>query len=159
MGPENHHSTRPVCSTHIEYSSFDVLGGSYLMSLVMKKIFMLKCNLNMLRLTVMLTLLAFPLVLTRLLSFHQRVRPPPSIMTPTPDAIVLAAFPLAWFYGFLYYTDLPSLLFVVATVAEATASRHWRASLVRDAFLHSHRPSSPLTKGMCFVNKLIVSPA
>jgi alpha-1,2-glucosyltransferase len=104
------------------------------MSLVVKKVFMLKCNLPMLRLTVTLTLLALPLVLTRLLCFHQRVRLPPSIATPTPDAIILAALPIVWFYGFLYYTDVPSLLFVVATVAEAMASRHWSASLVRDAF-------------------------
>jgi alpha-1,2-glucosyltransferase len=101
------------------------------MSLVLKKIFAFKCNLPMLRLTTMLTLLTLPIPLTRLLCFHQRTRPPPSVMTPTPDGVVLAAFPIAWFFGFLYYTDVPSLWFVLSTIATATEGRHWLAALVR----------------------------
>ncbi|KAJ7124763.1 glucosyltransferase [Mycena crocata] len=104
--------------------------GLYLMSLLLKKMFMLKCNVPMLRLTTMLPLLALPLVLTRLLCFHQRERPPSRILTPTVDAIVLSTFPIAWFFGFLYYTEVPSLLFVVGTVVAAMQNRHWLAALL-----------------------------
>ncbi|KAJ6501617.1 glucosyltransferase [Mycena vitilis] len=104
--------------------------GLYLLSLVFKEAFMLKCNVPMLRLTPMLTLLALPLALTRLLCFHQRERPPSRILAPTVDAVVLSGFPIAWFFGFLYYTEVPSLLFVVGTVVAAMQNRHWFAALL-----------------------------
>lgn len=84
----------------------------------------------MLRLTTLLSLLVLPVALTRLVSYHKRERPPPSIITPIPEAVILAAFPIAWFFGFLYYTDVPSLLFVVTTIAAATEDRHWLAAMV-----------------------------
>jgi alpha-1,2-glucosyltransferase len=92
---------------------------------------MFKCNLAVLRLTPALFLLALPLPLTRLLSFHQRTRSPTSIVTSSADAVVLASFPLAWFFGFLYYTDVPSLFFVLGTVSAAVEGNHWLAALVR----------------------------
>ena len=85
----------------------------------------------MLRLTTTLSLLGLPIVLTRLLCYHQRQRAPLSLLTPTTDAIVLSAFPLVWFFGFLYYTEVPSLLFVVSTVVAASQGSHWTAGLVR----------------------------
>ncbi|KXN83632.1 Dol-P-Glc:Glc(2)Man(9)GlcNAc(2)-PP-Dol alpha-1,2-glucosyltransferase [Leucoagaricus sp. SymC.cos] len=104
--------------------------GLYIMSLLLKRIFLFKCNIPMLRLTTLLSLLALPIALTRLVCYHKRERPPASIMTPVLEAIVLAAFPIAWFFGFLYYTDVPSLLFVVATISAATEDQHWLAALV-----------------------------
>lgn len=92
---------------------------------------MFKCNLAMLRLTPLLALLALPIVLTRLLCFHQREWPPQSWYIPTPEAVIVSAFPIAWFFGFLYYTELPSLVFVIATVTAAASDRHWTAALVR----------------------------
>ena len=92
---------------------------------------MLKCNLKTLRLTPMLALLALPLVLTRLLCYHQREPPPPSWFTPLSEAVVLSLFPIAWFFGFLYYTEVPSLVFVVLTVVAASQNKHWLAALVR----------------------------
>lgn len=92
---------------------------------------MLKCNLPMLRLTPLFTLLMLPIVLTCLLSFHKRERPPTSLFAPTPESVVIAAFPIAWFFGFLYYTEVPSLLFVALTVVAATQDKHWLAALVR----------------------------
>lgn len=86
----------------------------------------------MLRLTTTLSLLALPIVLTRLVCYHQRQRLPSSFLAPTLDAIVLSAFPLAWFFGFFYYTEVPSLLFVVWTVVAASQGKHWLAGLVRD---------------------------
>lgn len=84
----------------------------------------------MLRLTVLLSLLALPIALTRLVCYHRRERPPASIMAPVLEATVAAAFPIAWFFGFLYYTDVPSLLFVVTTIVAATEDKHWLAALV-----------------------------
>lgn len=60
------------------------------------------------------------------------MRPPPSLLTPTLDAVVLSAFPIAWFFGFLYYTDVPSLFSVIITIVAASQGRHWTASMVRD---------------------------
>lgn len=93
---------------------------------------MFKCTLPMLRLTTTLSLLGLPIILTRLMCFHQRQRPPRSFLTPTTDAIILSAFPFVWFFGFLYYTEVPSLLFVVCTVVAAGQGNHWTAGLVRD---------------------------
>ncbi|KAF8898454.1 glucosyltransferase [Infundibulicybe gibba] len=102
----------------------------YLMSLLLKKIFLFKCNIPMLRLTVLLALLALPLILTRLLCYHKRIRPPASILSPIPEAVILSAFPIAWFFGFLYYTEMPSLVFVIWTVVAASQDQHWLAALL-----------------------------
>lgn len=96
---------------------------------------MFKCTLPMLRLTTTLSLLGLPIVLTKLLCFHQRQRPPSSILTPTTDAIILSCFPLVWFFGFLYYTEVPSLLFVVGMVVAASQEKHWIAGLVRECYV------------------------
>ncbi|KIP06942.1 glycosyltransferase family 59 protein [Phlebiopsis gigantea 11061_1 CR5-6] len=104
--------------------------GLYMLSFILKRIFMLKCNLAMLRLTPLLTLLMLPIAVTRLLCYHKRVAPPSSFLTPLPEAVVLSAFPVAWFFGFLYYTEVPSLVFVVLTVVAATEGKHSLAALL-----------------------------
>ncbi|KDR84862.1 hypothetical protein GALMADRAFT_233298 [Galerina marginata CBS 339.88] len=104
--------------------------GLYFLSVLLKRMFLVKCNVAMLRLTPALTLMALPIALTRLISYHKRERPPPSILTPLPEAVVLAAFPVAWFFGFLYYTEVPSLLFVVCTIVAASQQNHWLAALL-----------------------------
>lgn len=114
----------------------DTLAGakivdSYVFSLILKKIFLFKCNLSMLRLTAMLSLLALPVVLTPLIAYHKRERPPSSLTTPLLEAVILASFPLAWFYGFLYYTEVPSLVSVLSSVVLASQGKHWLAALVR----------------------------
>lgn len=103
--------------------------GLYLMSVLFSKLFLFKCNLSVLRLTPLLCLLSLPLVLTRLLSLIRRVRPPNELLSPTIDSIALSLFPIGWFYGFLYYTDVPSLVFVLLTVIMALENRHGMASL------------------------------
>ena len=105
---------------------------SYVLTILLKTIFVFKCRLPTLRLAPLLTLLLLPLATTRLLRFHQRIRPPPSLLTPTLDAVVLSTFPIAWFFGFLYYTDVPSLLSVIITIVAASQGRHWTASMVCD---------------------------
>jgi len=103
---------------------------------------MLKCTLPMLRFTTVLVSLALPLVLTHLLCYHKRIRPPLSFLSPTFESIVLSAFPIAWFYGFLYYTEVPSLVLVASTVVAASHDRHWLAALVRSLSKpHSHGES------------------
>ncbi|CCM00335.1 uncharacterized protein FIBRA_02365 [Fibroporia radiculosa] len=104
--------------------------GLYVLSVILKRIFMFKCNLPMLRLTPLLFLLVLPIVLARLLCFHQRERLPQSLLVPTTEAVILSAFPIAWFFGFLYYTEVPSLVFVVATVVASAQKRHWLAALL-----------------------------
>ncbi|KAG5648241.1 hypothetical protein DXG03_006199 [Asterophora parasitica] len=100
------------------------------MSLLLKRVFMFKCTLPMLRLTTTLALLSLPPVLTHLLCFHKRIRPPLSILSPSIEALVLSAFPIAWFFGFFYYTEAPSLVFVAWTVVAASQDRHWLAALL-----------------------------
>lgn len=109
----------------------------YLLSLVLRRVFMLKCNLGMLRLTPLLTLAVLPLVLTRLLCYHKRERPPSSLFTPISEAVVLSLFPIAWFFGFLYYTEVPSLVFVLLSVVAASQNKHWVSALV-SACVHSY---------------------
>lgn len=118
MGPKINYSPWAVSSTLFDLAREPDLRvvASYVMSLILKRLFLFKCNVQMLRLTTLMTLLALPIVLTRLLCYHKRVRPPSSILAPTSEAVVLSTFPIAWFFGFLYYTDVPSVVFVVWTI-------------------------------------------
>jgi len=97
---------------------------------MLKQLFMLKCNLSMLRLTPLLALLALPIALTRLIFLHKRERPRGSLLSPSPEAIVLSVFPIAWFFGFLYYTEVPGVSLVVWTIVAASQGDHWVAALV-----------------------------
>lgn len=108
----------------------------------------------MLRLTVLLSLLALPLVLTRILSFHQRQRVPSSLLDPTVESLIMAAFPVAWFFGFLYYTDVPSLVSVLLTVAMAIEDRHWLAGLVSVIYWHGVPCGRILFRCLHFVTTL-----
>ncbi|KAG6866879.1 hypothetical protein C0991_008816 [Blastosporella zonata] len=102
----------------------------YVMSLLLKRVFMFKCTLPMLRLTTVLALLSLPPTLSHLLCFHKRILPPRSLLSPTMEAMILSAFPIAWFFAFLYYTEAPSLVFVVLTVVAASQDRHWLAAML-----------------------------
>ncbi|KAF9498104.1 glucosyltransferase [Pleurotus eryngii] len=104
--------------------------GLYLMSVILKRIFMFKCTLPMLRLTTTFTLLALPIMLTKLLCFHQRERLPSSLLSPSVEALVLSSFPVTWFFGFLYYTEVPSVLTVTAMIVFATQGKHSLAALL-----------------------------
>ncbi|KAI9572687.1 glycosyltransferase family 59 protein [Boletus coccyginus] len=99
--------------------------GLYILSVLLHRTLVFRCNLALLRFTVTLTLISLPLLLTRLLAFHQRRRPPP-LLAPSAEALVLSTFPIAWFYGFLYYTEVPGLVSVLLTVI--FAAQHWHLS-------------------------------
>lgn len=96
----------------------------------MQKIFLLKCTLPMLRLVPFVMHGMLPIALSYLTSFHKHDQPPRSLLAPTIDALVLSAFPIAWFFAFMYYTDVPSLLFVSLSVAFAMQRKHAMAGLV-----------------------------
>ncbi|KAI9511775.1 glucosyltransferase [Russula earlei] len=104
--------------------------GLYVLTILLKAVFIFKCRLSTLRLTPLLTLLVLPLATTHLLCYYKRIRPPPSIFTPTLDAVIISTFPIGWFFGFLYYTDVPSLLSVILTVVAASQGRHGAASML-----------------------------
>jgi len=84
----------------------------------------------MLRLTPLLTLLVSPILLNRIRAFHHRIPTLRSPVNASLEDVVIAAFPVAWFFGFLYYTDVPSLVSVLATIAAATRGQHLPAGLV-----------------------------
>lgn len=92
---------------------------------------MFRCTLSTLRSTVTFVSFALPLFLDRLLSLH-RQRPPPPLLSPTAEAIVLSTFPLAWFYAFLYYTEVPSLVSVLGTIVFSMQNQHCVAAVVCD---------------------------
>ncbi|EJD04392.1 glucosyltransferase [Fomitiporia mediterranea MF3/22] len=104
--------------------------GLYILSVVLSKLFLFKCTLPILRLTPLLFLVSLPIIYTRLLSLQRRVRPPNELLSPTADALALSLFPIAWFYGFLYYTDVPSLAFVLGSVVAAFQDYHTLAALL-----------------------------
>ncbi|KIJ45656.1 glycosyltransferase family 59 protein [Sphaerobolus stellatus SS14] len=104
--------------------------GLYILSIILSRIFMLKCNLPMLRLTPLLTLLCLPIILHRIRAFHHRISPARSFLAASFEDMVIASFPVAWFFGFLYYTDVPSLVSVLATIAAATQGQHTLAGLL-----------------------------
>jgi alpha-1,2-glucosyltransferase len=136
MGPQVDNSAWLVClQSPCARRRSTVLCSRYIISVLLKRVFLFKCTLPLLRLTPLLALLALPPVLTRLLCFHRRERPSP-ILSPLSEAVVLSAFPIAWFFGFLYYTELPSVLAVAGTVVAASRGRHWLAGLVRDFVLY-----------------------
>lgn len=101
--------------------------GLYILSVLLHRIFGYPCSLWTLRATVTFTLTVLPLLLTQLLAFHQRR---PSFLCPTVEAVVFSTFPLAWFYGFLYYTDVPSLVSVLATILFSTGGQHGLAAVL-----------------------------
>lgn len=105
---------------------------------------MIKCTLPMLRLTPVVASLALPPLLTLLLGAARRERVRDAWTRPALEAVVVAAFPVAWFFNFLYYTEVPSLVAVLATVAAASKGRHALAALVRLAAPRHASPTATL---------------
>ncbi|KIM66995.1 glycosyltransferase family 59 protein [Scleroderma citrinum Foug A] len=103
--------------------------GLYLLSVLLRCVLMFRCTLSTLRSTVTFVSFALPLFLDRLLSLH-RQRPPPPLLSPTAEAVVLSTFPLAWFYAFLYYTEVPSLVSVLGTIVFSMQSQHCVAAVL-----------------------------
>lgn len=48
-------------------------------------------------------------------------------------AVVLALYPLHWFFSFLYYTDVASVTAVLAMYLTCLKKRYWFSALVKDS--------------------------
>ncbi|KAH7104544.1 alpha-2-glucosyltransferase Alg10 [Auriculariales sp. MPI-PUGE-AT-0066] len=104
--------------------------GLYVLSIVLNRLFMFKCTLSMLRLTPVLASLFLPALITYVLATNRRERARNVWTSPSFEAISLAAFPVAYFFNFLYYTEVPSLALVLACVAAAARGQHFLASML-----------------------------
>lgn len=104
--------------------------GLYVLSVILKKIFLFKCTIPILRMNNLLLNLLLPPLISYCLAHYRSDRPPRSLIEPTIESIVISAFPIAWFFSFLYYTELGSLVFVLATILAAGRGAHWLAALM-----------------------------
>ncbi|CCO26826.1 alpha-1,2-glucosyltransferase [Rhizoctonia solani AG-1 IB] len=104
--------------------------GLYVLSVVLKKVFLFKCTLPVLRMNNLLLNLMLPPLISHCLALYRSDRPPRSLLQPTIESIAISAFPIAWFFSFLYYTELGSVFFVLATILAAGRGAHGWASLM-----------------------------
>ncbi|CAE6448196.1 unnamed protein product [Rhizoctonia solani] len=104
--------------------------GLYILSVVLKKVFLFKCTIPILRMNNLLLNLMLPPLISHCLALYRSDRPPRSLLQPTLESIVISAFPIAWFFSFLYYTELGSVLFVLATILAAGRGDHIVAALM-----------------------------
>ncbi|KAA1136367.1 glucosyltransferase [Puccinia graminis f. sp. tritici] len=100
------------------------------------------CSTNHLRWVNAALLCAFPLLISRILS-HFRTTPYPPRPGVKPrvrflipedeiilEAIIISCFPITYFSGFLFYTDLGSLFAIIASYDQSLAGRHVLAALL-----------------------------
>ena len=106
---------------------------------------MFKCRLPLLRLIPALHLLALPALLSSLVAYHQRLPQPRDVSSPSIAAVALAAFPPLWFFGFLYYTDVPGIAFVLGSFVAQANDSNWLAALVSTS-LWTYTVTDPLRK-------------
>ncbi|KAG8826024.1 glucosyltransferase [Serendipita sp. 401] len=104
--------------------------GLYMSAVIIRKIFMFKCRLPLLRLVPALHLLSLPLSLHALELYHQRLPSSQDILTTPLSSVVLASFPPLWFFGFLFYTDVPGIAFVLAAFVMQANGSNWMTALL-----------------------------
>ena len=75
--------------------------------------------------------MGFPILISVLEAYHKRLPPPSDLTEPSLFSITTAMFPPLWFFGHLFYTDVPSLFFVLASFAAQTRDAQWTAVFVR----------------------------
>ncbi|KZO94960.1 glycosyltransferase family 59 protein [Calocera viscosa TUFC12733] len=111
--------------------------GLYLLSLLLSKLFAMKCTLPLLRFHYTLLSLLLPPLLSHLLPLLKpppRDEPPRTVMatlSPGWETMVLGAMPVAWFVGFLYYTDLGAVVCALRAVVAARRGKSGWAALLR----------------------------
>ena len=68
------------------------------------------------------------------------------VLYPSSEALIISSFPLVYFFGNLYYTDVASLAGVLTVWTLALRGRHWLAALVghRSFFIQVPPPSSSI---------------
>lgn len=107
-----------------------------------------RCSTNHLRWMNAALLCALPLLISRVLS-HFRTTPYPPRPGVKPrvrflipedeiilEAIIISSFPITYFSGFLFYTDIGSLFAVIASYHQSLARHHVLAALVSRHLLH-----------------------
>ncbi|QRW19387.1 alpha-1,2-glucosyltransferase [Rhizoctonia solani] len=104
--------------------------GLYVLSVILKRIFLFKCTVPVLRMNSLLLNLMLPPLISHCLALYRSDRPPRSLLQPSIESITISAFPIAWFFSFLYYTELGSVFFVLATMLTAGRGAHGWASLM-----------------------------
>ncbi|KAG8686441.1 glucosyltransferase, partial [Ceratobasidium sp. 395] len=104
--------------------------GLYVLSVLLKNIFLFKCTIPILRMNNLLLNLLLPPLVSHCLALYRSDRPPRTLLQPTLESVVISAFPLAWFFSFLYYTELGSVVFVLGTVLAAGRGAHVLAALM-----------------------------
>ncbi|KAF8679668.1 DIE2/ALG10 family [Rhizoctonia solani] len=104
--------------------------GLYVLSVILKRIFLFKCTVPVLRMNNLLLNLMLPPLISHCLALYRSDRPPRSLLQPSIESITISAFPIAWFFSFLYYTELGSVFFVLATMLTAGRGAHGWASLM-----------------------------
>ena len=98
--------------------------------MLLKKVFLFKCTIPVLRMNNLLLNLLLPPLISHCLALYRSDRPPRTLLQPTFESIAISAFPVAWFFSFLYYTELGSVFFVLATVLAAGRGAHMLAAMV-----------------------------
>lgn len=91
---------------------------------------MVPCNLAMLRLTNVLLVTAFPPLVDAVITQNRLERRTRSFLEPSAEALVISSFPLFWFFGFLYYTDVASVVAVLLTLLVSRSGWHKSAAAV-----------------------------
>ncbi|KAF8609686.1 glucosyltransferase [Ceratobasidium sp. AG-I] len=104
--------------------------GLYVLSVLLKKVFLFKCTIPVLRMNNLLLNLLLPPLISHCLALYRSDRPPRTLLQPTLESIAISAFPIAWFFSFLYYTELGSVFFVLATVLAAGRGAHILAAIM-----------------------------
>jgi hypothetical protein len=134
VGPQAYHTTRTVSPQRCGLLAMpdgtdatDQRACSYLLSLPSHHLTRLACTPALLRFTNLLLLFALPPIITRLLPSANPHEGKPVISA---ESVAISLFPPLWFFGHLYYTDVGSCVFVLASWAAAKSGRAWVASLV-----------------------------
>ncbi|KAG8981857.1 glucosyltransferase [Tulasnella sp. JGI-2019a] len=143
---EPFHITQAQAYCRGEWSTWDpkitTPPGLYILSVAQNYILRLTCNVPNLRLTNFLFLQITPLVIALLLRSTRTLNHTPgrssnisqdsrgSSLAFDTLGFTLAAFPVLWFFGFLYYTDVGSAVGIVATVLLAREGKHWWAAMI-----------------------------
>jgi len=103
----------------------------YIEASILRYIFVFKCRLPLLRLIPALHLMALPIIISILEAYHKRLHPPSDLTEPSLFSVTTAMFPPLWFFGHLFYTDVPSLFFVLTSFVAQTRDAPWTAAFVR----------------------------
>jgi hypothetical protein len=132
VGSKNHDPAGSVSFYHTQYFLWTSHAWPrYIEASILRYIFMFKCRLPLLRLIPALHLMALPIIISILEAYHKRLPTPSDLTEPSLYSITIAMLPPLWFFGHLFYTDVPSLFFVLASFAAQTRDAPWTAAFVR----------------------------